>query len=416
MAVLDELAVPALRPPFRRPRGAGRAPGGRQRGHQPHQPHGARDPLQRRTAVSFSVGIPYFMAARSSGLRAANRVIGRPQPRRADGVGDIISDGAAPALEAARAPERQRLVRARSQVPHRRATASKTRGCGSSTASRSPTTETVDQSIQPGDGGFGSILDVQGFQRVPNNNGTALRSAHYLINPTRPTACRTFRGGSGEEIMSVADQYLARVGVAYAGKSWKGVGRQPGRPPRRRAGGGPDRRQRGLPPARATPSRSSPGVSYSRGPTRSRWACPYALYRNRTRSVPDRAVPGRHGDAAFADYIIILGYWRRVLDRTSVPVPGPLARGARLFASRSCRSRRRRSGRSLLHRACAARDWRSCGRGTARRVTCGVGRSVPTTSSTLPRPRRRRKNGQRTGSRAPAAARSPRSRSRRGRS
>ena len=42
-------------------------------------------------------------------------------------------------------------------------------------------------------------------------------------------------------------------------------------------------------------------------------AVPIALYRNRTRSVADRAVPGRHGDAAFADYVVFLGYWPPLL-------------------------------------------------------------------------------------------------------
>jgi hypothetical protein len=56
---------------------------------------------------------------------------------------------------------------------------------------------------------------------------------------------------------------------------------------------------------------ADPGVSYSWGPNTLSLNVPVALYRNRTRSVPDRTVPGRHGDAAFADYLIFFGYWRR---------------------------------------------------------------------------------------------------------
>ena len=54
-----------------------------------------------------------------------------------------------------------------------------------------------------------------------------------------------------------------------------------------------------------------PGVRYSRGAHSFSLAVPAAVYRNRTRSVPDRLEEGRQGDAAFADYIVMLGYWRR---------------------------------------------------------------------------------------------------------
>ena len=37
---------------------------------------------------------------------------------------------------------------------------------------------------------------------------------------------------------------------------------------------------------------------------------PIAIYRNRFQSVPDKA-RGAHGDAAFADYLILAGYSRR---------------------------------------------------------------------------------------------------------
>jgi hypothetical protein len=53
-----------------------------------------------------------------------------------------------------------------------------------------------------------------------------------------------------------------------------------------------------------------PGFLYSRG--RDTWSIsmPIAVERNRRRSVPDIA-DGRHGDAAFADDLLIIGYSRR---------------------------------------------------------------------------------------------------------
>lgn len=55
-----------------------------------------------------------------------------------------------------------------------------------------------------------------------------------------------------------------------------------------------------------------PGVNYVRGGGRDLWSpgVPTALERKRRRSVTD-IQDGRHGDAAFADYLITLGYSRR---------------------------------------------------------------------------------------------------------
>ncbi|HEY7213007.1 MAG TPA: hypothetical protein VIC28_00185, partial [Thermoanaerobaculia bacterium] len=171
-------------------------------------------------------------------------------------------------------------------------------------------TTTVDQSIQPGDGGYGFILDLQGFQRIPRSSFALYGSASYLINPRGTNGVPTFRGGSGEEIMSVADQYVGRVGASYTFKKPKGVGaslglRLEGVPVEDLIGSSKGFRRPGYAIS------ADPGVSYSWGPHTLSLGVPYALYRNRTRSVPDRAVPGRHGDAAFADYLIFFGYWHR---------------------------------------------------------------------------------------------------------
>jgi hypothetical protein len=53
-----------------------------------------------------------------------------------------------------------------------------------------------------------------------------------------------------------------------------------------------------------------PSVSASWGPHTVSLAVPVAVYRDRTKSVAD-LLSGGHGDAAFADYIILLGYWRK---------------------------------------------------------------------------------------------------------
>jgi hypothetical protein len=172
------------------------------------------------------------------------------------------------------------------------------------------TIETVDQSIQPGDGGFGALVDLQVFQRLAHSGFALYGSGTYLINPSNTNGVRTYRTAVGEEIMSVADQYLARVGVSYTDASWRGFGaslggRMEGVPVEDLIGGSDGFRRPGYAVS------IEPAVSYSRGPHTFSLAVPYAVERNRQRSVADRLVPGRHGDAAFADYVILLGYWRK---------------------------------------------------------------------------------------------------------
>jgi hypothetical protein len=53
-----------------------------------------------------------------------------------------------------------------------------------------------------------------------------------------------------------------------------------------------------------------PGFSYTSGQHTFSLNVPFAIHRNRTQSVPDREGDD-HGDAAFADYLVIFGYFRR---------------------------------------------------------------------------------------------------------
>lgn len=75
----------------------------------------------------------------------------------------------------------------------------------------------VDQSIQPGDGGLGLIVDTQGL-RFLGNEFVLFYDGFYLINPRTTNGTRTFRETlspilSNEAIMAVPDQFAARAGV-----------------------------------------------------------------------------------------------------------------------------------------------------------------------------------------------------------
>ncbi len=81
----------------------------------------------------------------------------------------------------------------------------------------------VDQSVQPGDGGWGILMEVAGFKRLPR--AQVFGSANYLANPrdtngttsgainrlppnTQPT------WNPGRFYNSVPDQFMARLGAA----------------------------------------------------------------------------------------------------------------------------------------------------------------------------------------------------------
>lgn len=165
----------------------------------------------------------------------------------------------------------------------------------------------VDQSIQPGDGGFGAIFDLQAFHRFAKDAGAVYVTATYLANPRSTNGVPTYRGNPGEEVMSVTDQYLYRAGATWFPRPRVGLslgGRVEGVPAEDLIGDSDGFRRPGYAVS------LEPGFSYTRGVHTVSLLVPWAVSRNRTRSVPEVA-NGFHGDAAFADYVILGGYIRR---------------------------------------------------------------------------------------------------------
>jgi len=170
-----------------------------------------------------------------------------------------------------------------------------------------PVTSVGDQSIQLGDGGVGVVFDMQAYKAVKFM--TFFAGGTYLVNPRNTNGVQTGRGRPSEAIMSVADQYAARIGVAVPAPKIRGLsmsfgGRIEGAPVRDIIGKSEGFRRPGYAIS------IEPGFLYTRG--RDTWSIsmPIAVERNRRRSVPDIA-DGRHGDAAFADNLLIIGYSRR---------------------------------------------------------------------------------------------------------
>ena len=168
----------------------------------------------------------------------------------------------------------------------------------------------VDQSIQPGDGGFGVTVELQGYRQLGNAfilNG----NFYYLINPRETNGSRRT---PTSDPFSVTDQFAARLGLNYMtplhGLDVYLGGRVEGIPVYDLVGGSDGFRRPGYVIS------LEPGVNYGFRNLFFNVSVPIALVRNRTQSYLDKqreretGTP-RHGDAAFADYLINVGVtWR----------------------------------------------------------------------------------------------------------
>jgi hypothetical protein len=172
----------------------------------------------------------------------------------------------------------------------------------------------VDQSIQPGDGGWGVIFDLQAFKQVDQftffmqgtylanpraSNGTL--SPPALLNPNGPSAV-----APNLRYNTVADQYLGRVGFTHPVPGVKGLnillaGRIEGVPQKDLWGETTGFRRPGYGIS------IEPGLIYTLpgGRTTASVSVPVTTQVNR------QAVDGVPGDATFADYVILASVTHR---------------------------------------------------------------------------------------------------------
>ena len=177
----------------------------------------------------------------------------------------------------------------------------------------------VDQSIQPGDGGWGFSLELNGFRQL-NNTWSAYSNVYYLINPKGNNGVSTARGGMASasavkytsEVMSVPDQYLLRAGTNWTknavtislGARYECI------PAKDLVGDNTGFRRPGNVLA------IEPGANYSYKKFNFYLYAPVAIRRERPQSYPDILKTNdtkvfSRGDAAFADYSISLGFGYR---------------------------------------------------------------------------------------------------------
>jgi len=267
---------------------------------------GVRYNFDRRTSIA--IGIPYMTATRTSALRAGGAVVDRVSVR-SEGIGDVTLTGTRLLLDPAKPRRGNASLTLGLKLPTGEQGATDTR-IRLVNGQRVGTVEPVDQSIQLGDGGWGAILGLSGY-RLLDQGGTvaAYGSGTYLVNPEGRNGVPTNRGRPSEAVMSIADQYLVRAGLQVARKSWRGLGaglggRIEGVPPHDVFGSSEGFRRPGYAIS------VEPSLSYTRGRYSMSLAVPVAVERNRQRSVSDLLVGG-HGDAAFADYVVLASYWFR---------------------------------------------------------------------------------------------------------
>ena len=161
----------------------------------------------------------------------------------------------------------------------------------------------VDQSIQPGDGGWGFIMEAQGFQKL-FNNAAAYMQMSYLISPEEMNGAYSLTGTPQvKRFHSVPDSYLLRAGLSYSVWPSKGLSlslgaRMEGVPVEDLIGGSLGFRRPGYAVS------IEPGVNWAYKKLSFNLTVPIAVERNRERSYIEIVENRPGGDAAFADYII----------------------------------------------------------------------------------------------------------------
>jgi len=259
---------------------------------------------------SLSVSVPFLMATRSHPIRDANRdTVGR-SVLNSRGLSDVTIVARRLMWDPANRPKGNLSLGLGIKLPTGADNVLDTRERLGDDGEPVFSIETVDQSVQPGDGGFGFIVDMSGYRQFGSSGTWAgYASGAYLFNPESTNGVHTFRSRPGEQIMSIADQYVFRTGILASPASWKGVAvglgaRWEGVAVHDAFGSSEGFRRPGYAIS------AEPSVTWSHGPHSLSLAVPIAVQRNRQRSVPDLA-NGTHGDAAFADYVVLAGYWRR---------------------------------------------------------------------------------------------------------
>ncbi len=174
-------------------------------------------------------------------------------------------------------------------------------------------TTPVDYSIQPGNGGWGLVMQWSGYERL-NKSLTFYTDGDYIATQGGTNGVQ--RGATLsttqplDNYVAISDQYLLEAGVEFPISKVKGLS----------ATFGP--RDEGVPAKNLFPNSNDgfrrpgfavtagPGGQYVRGHNILTAGVYKAVHRDRTSSYPD-SVYHTHGDAAFAQYVWLASWTHR---------------------------------------------------------------------------------------------------------
>ncbi len=167
----------------------------------------------------------------------------------------------------------------------------------------------VDQSIQPGDGGWGIPIDLYAYYQF-SDRLTGYFQGSYLITPEQKNGVETGIRNPYEAIMSIGDTWMARTGLEYSLLPDKGVSvslglRTEGQPVYDLFGGSDGFRRPGMNIA------VEPSVTWMWKDWSASLSVPVTFYNERFQSVPEKQMQAatgipRHGEASFADYYVMM--------------------------------------------------------------------------------------------------------------
>jgi hypothetical protein len=250
---------------------------------------------------TVSLDVPYFAATRSQLVTG----LGRFRTRASD-FGDLRIGASRWLLDPATNPRGNIAVGVGLSVPTGKSDVTDYFHTTTGLVQRN-----VDQSIQPGLGGWGYIVEGNAYFRLTPKT-SLYANGFYMATPQDVNSTRTTAAITSETAYnSIYDQYELRVGVTQQivrfehgvlegsfGGRWEGV------PSDDLIGRSDGFRRPGYVLS------IEPGIAYVLPHDSFSLNVPVAEYMNRTQSYPD-TLTGGHGDAFFAKFLVLISYSHR---------------------------------------------------------------------------------------------------------
>ena len=256
--------------------------------------------------ISFEIDVPFLFASR--------KTQNSPIKYASQGMGDIILDANAWVWDPSKAHRGNfsgglGVLMPTGNDDLTNTVNSNTSGIGPAVEVTAP----VDYSIQPGNGGWGLVMQWQGFRNAGKNlvfytDGDYIATQGGTNGVARGASLSTTQPLNN--YVAISDQYLLEAGVAFPIQSVRGLSVTIGP------------RDEGVPAENLFPNSNDgfrrpgfavsvgPGIQYSHGSNILTAGVYKAVHRDRTVSHPDE-VYGAHGDAAFARYVWLASYTYR---------------------------------------------------------------------------------------------------------